>query len=190
MAKKYLREPETLAVDPIVEPPAEIDHVVIEVYGGNKLASLTKLLDEPSDGGTLVFGRTRRGVRNLGQRLRGLGYDVGVLEGDLSQRQRDRAIDLFRSGRLPILVATNVAARGLDILHITRVINYDLPETHELFIHRVGRTGRMGRSGLSISLVNATELPKLHLLERSLGKRLPRITGSIESHMAQAGALS
>ncbi len=94
----------------------------------------------------------------------------------MNQAQRDRALDSFRSGRVPILVATNVAARGLDILHIERVINFELPETHELFTHRVGRTARMGRPGRAITLVGATDLAKWQSIERGLGVRLPRLS--------------
>jgi superfamily II DNA/RNA helicase len=126
----------------------------------------------------LVFGRTKRGVQNLGKRLQSLGYRLAVLQGNLDQNARDRALEQFRSGRVRILVATNVAARGLDILHIGRVINYELPETHELFTHRVGRTGRMGRSGRAITLVSAADLSKWHAIERGLGRRLPRVSAS------------
>jgi len=125
---------------------------------------------------TLVFGRTKRGVRNLGERLQAQGYRVAVLQGNLDQKARDRALEEFRSGRVPILVATNVAARGLDILHVERVINYELPETHELFTHRVGRTGRMGRTGRAITLVSAADLSKWQAIERGLGRRLPRVS--------------
>ena len=82
----------------------------------------------------------------------------------------------FRDGETPILVATNIAARGLDVLNIERVINYELPETHELFTHRVGRTGRMGRSGRAITLLGAEDLPKWHEIERGLARQFPRMT--------------
>ena len=106
------------------------------------------------------------------------GYQVAVLQGNLDQKARDRALERFRSGSVPILVATNVAARGLDILNIGQVINYDLPETHELFTHRAGRTGRMGRSGRAITLVSATDLAKWQSIERGLGRRLPRVSAN------------
>jgi ATP-dependent RNA helicase DeaD len=164
----------TSAVSEEAEP--DIDHVVIEVWQGDKFQVLRQLLDESTDGATLVFGRTKHGVRNLGRRLEAAGYRVAVLQGNLSQEERDRALDRFRSGQVPILVATNVAARGLDVLSIERVINYELPETADLFTHRVGRTGRMGRSGRAITLISAADLPKWHEIERGLGRRLPRIS--------------
>ena len=180
VSKKYLRDPV------VVEMPTEngvgpdIDHVVYEVWNGDKFAVLRRLLDEPTEGATLVFRRTKRGVHNLCARLGRLGYPVDQLQGDLPQRQRDRVLTKFREGKTPILVATNVAARGLDVLHIERVINYEVPDSHELFTHRVGRTGRMGRSGRSITLLGADDLAKWHEIERGLERKLPRLTAEGE----------
>lgn len=176
VSAKYLRDPV------VIQSPAEdgngpdIDHVVYEVWGGDKLSVLRRLLDEPTRGATLIFRRTKRGVRNLCDKLSRLGYPVDELQGDLHQEQRDRVLRKFRDGRTPILVATNVAARGLDVLHIERVINYEVPDSHELFTHRVGRTGRMGRSGRAITLLGAADLPKWHEIERGLARKLPRMT--------------
>lgn len=178
IATKHLSHPEVLASQETDGSDPDIDHLVVEAYTEDRFQVLLRLLDEPAEGTTLVFGRTRRGVRNLGQRLKSMGYAVAVLQGDLSQGERDRELERFRSGGVSILVATNVAARGLDILHIALVINYELPETHELFTHRVGRTARMGRSGRAITIVSATDLPQLHAIERGLGRRLPRLNGS------------
>lgn len=178
IAAKHLSDPEVLVAEEGDGSDPEIDHFVVEAYGEDKFQVLLRLLDEPTEGGTLVFGRTKRGVSNLGRRLQTQGYQVAVLQGNLDQKARDRALEQFRSGLVPILVATNVAARGLDILHIGRVINYELPETHELFTHRVGRTGRMGRSGRAITLVGATDLAKWQAIERGLGRRLPRVSAS------------
>ncbi len=178
IAAKHLSDPEVLAAEEGDGSDPEIDHFVVEAYGEDKFQVLLRLLDEPTGGATLVFGRTKRGVRNLGRRLQTQGYQVEVLQGNLDQKARDRALERFRSGLVPILVATNVAARGLDILNIGQVINYDLPETHELFTHRAGRTGRMGRSGRAITLVSATDLTKWQAIERGLGRRLPRVSAS------------
>jgi len=176
IAAKHLKEPEIIKAEDDDGSEPDIEHLVMEVYREDKFQTLVRLLKEPVQGATLVFGRTKRGVRNLGRRLQTSGFRVAVLEGNLNQAQRDRALDSFRSGRVPVLVATNVAARGLDILHIERVINFELPETHELFTHRVGRTARMGRSGRAITLVSATDLPKWQAIERGLGVRLPRLS--------------
>jgi ATP-dependent RNA helicase DeaD len=177
VSNKYLKTPvviETSRDDD--EPGPDIDHVVYEVWREDKLNVLVRLLDEKVEGTTLVFGRTKHGVKNLGDKLERMGYQVDVLQGNLSQGQRDRVLEKFRAGKTPILLATNVAARGLDVLHITRVINFELPETHELFTHRVGRTGRMGRSGHAITLLGPADLPKWREIERGLGRTLPRIT--------------
>ncbi|HWQ29120.1 MAG TPA: DEAD/DEAH box helicase [Dehalococcoidia bacterium] len=176
VAARHLREPLVIQIASDGDNAPDIEHVVYEVWREDKFTVLRRLLDQPSEGATLVFGRTRHGVRNLGLKLSRLGYRVDVLQGNLSQQQRDRVLRRFREGETPILVATNVAARGLDVLHIQRVINYELPETHELFTHRVGRTGRMGRAGTAITLVGPADLPKWHEIERGLGRRLPRVT--------------
>ncbi len=176
VAARYLRSPLVLQMDLEAGDGLAIDHEVCEVWHEDKFSILRKLLDQETEGATLVFGRTKRGVRNLGEKLIRLGYEVDVLQGNLSQPQRDRVLKGFRDGSTPILVATNVAARGLDVLHIERVINYELPETHELFTHRVGRTGRMGRAGRAITLLGPADLPKWHEIERGLGRKLPRVT--------------
>jgi ATP-dependent RNA helicase DeaD len=177
IAEKHLQRPEIVKSDEDDGSEPDIDHLVMEVFREDKFQALVRLLKEPVEGATLVFGRTKHGVRNLGRRLQTAGFKVAVLEGNLNQAQRDRALDSFRSGRVQILVATNVAARGLDIVHIARVINFELPETHELFTHRVGRTARMGRSGVAITLISAVDLPKWQAIERGLGVRLPRLNG-------------
>jgi ATP-dependent RNA helicase DeaD len=176
IANKHLRDPEVIASADSAEPEPDIEHTVMEVYKEDKFQVLLRLLKEPVEGSTLVFGRTKRGVRNLGQRLRQNGFSVAVLQGNLGQNQRDREMERFRDGKADVLAATNVAARGLDILHIGRVINYDMPDSHELFTHRVGRTARMGRSGAAITLASAADLPKLHEIERGLGRKLPRVS--------------
>ncbi|HLG11154.1 MAG TPA: DEAD/DEAH box helicase [Dehalococcoidia bacterium] len=175
VSARHLREPEYIHIGVEEEAAPDIEHSIIEVWSGEKLPVLLSLLSQPTEGATLVFGRTRHGVINLARRLQKLGFDVEALQGDLGQPARDRIVKRFREGALPILLATNVAARGLDMLNIERVINYDLPETSELFVHRVGRTGRMGRSGQAITLIAATDLLKIQEIERDLGRKLPRI---------------
>jgi ATP-dependent RNA helicase DeaD len=188
IASKHLRDPEVISADTANELEPDIEHTVMEVYNEDKFQVLLRLLKEPVEGSTLVFGRTKRGVRNLGQRLRDAGFSVAVLQGNLGQSQRDREMDRFRDGKADILAATNVAARGLDVLHIGRVINYDMPDSHELFTHRVGRTARMGRSGAAISLASAADLPKLHEIERGLGRKLPRVSAATNGNGASRPA--
>lgn len=176
MAARYLKTPLFLKVDNQAEAPPDIEHSVIEVWSGDKLPVLLGLLDQETEGATIVFGRTRHGVENLARRVGRLGYNVAALQGSLGQNQRDAIMSRFRSGRVPILFATNVAARGIDMLTIDRVINYDLPETAELFTHRVGRTARIGRSGQAITLITAADLQKMQEIERHLGRKLPRVS--------------
>jgi ATP-dependent RNA helicase DeaD len=186
VSAKYLYEPQYVSISKDDHAEPEIEHSVIEVWDGNKMNVLLALLTQPTEGATLVFGRTRHGVINLAKRLQKLGFEVEALQGDLGQPARDRIVKRFREGHLPILLATNVAARGLDMLNIERVINYDLPETSELFVHRVGRTGRMGRSGQAITLIAAIDLQKLHEIERHLGRKLPRIAAPTPGPMPEA----
>jgi ATP-dependent RNA helicase DeaD len=175
VAARYLRTPAFVKAETEESEP-DIQHSVVETWGGDKLPVLQALLDQPSSGSTLVFGRTRHGVMNLARRLRQKGYEVEALQGDLGQQARERIVQRFRDGRLPVLLATNVAARGLDMLNIDRVINYDLPETSELFVHRVGRTGRMGRAGQAITIIAAADLSKMQEIERHIGRKLPRVS--------------
>ena len=134
---------------------------------------------------SLVFGRTKHGVKRLAKQLDSMGYPVGALQGNLSQNARERVMKDFRSGDVPILVATNVAARGLDIEGIEQVINYDLPDTELLFTHRVGRTGRMGRSGEAVTLITPDEEGKWREIERGLGRRFKRLTWTFGRKKAQ-----
>jgi ATP-dependent RNA helicase DeaD len=171
---RHLTNPVEVRADRELEPPPEIEHIVYELQQSTKFDALTDLLDQRDGAAILVFGRTKYGVTKLAHQLRQRGYPVAELQGDLSQPARERALGAFRSGRLPILCATNVAARGLDVEGIAQVINYELPESAELFTHRVGRTGRMGRPGESITFVTPEDAYKLRLIERALGRRLPR----------------
>jgi ATP-dependent RNA helicase DeaD len=173
-AERHLRNPTTVRVRPAGPVAPAIEHVVYEVGAGERLPALQTLLDARGAGTTLVFGRTKHGVKALCRRLTALGYPAAALQGNLSQNARDRVVAEVRAGRVPILVATNVAARGIDIAHIERVINYELPETPELFTHRVGRTGRMGRQGQAITLLAPEDLVRWRQFERSLGRSLPR----------------
>ncbi len=172
-AHKHLRNPQTAAVDADVPAPPEIEHIAYDIGKDQKLDALQTLLDR--NGGTiLVFGRTKHGVRRLAKQLAGLGYPVDALHGNLTQNARERVMERFRSGKVPILVATNVAARGLDVEGIEQVINFDLPDSELLFTHRTGRTGRMGRQGEAITFITVEDSKKWREIERALGRRIPR----------------
>jgi len=173
-AARHLQAPATARVARTPASTPAIEHQVYEVPVGQRWTALQTLLDARGAGMTLVFGRTKHGVKAMARRLDALGYPVAALQGNLSQNARDRVMEDVRSGKVPILIATNVAARGIDVEHIEQVINYELPESPELFTHRVGRTGRMGRAGVAVTLLEPTDLPRWAAFERALGRRLPR----------------
>ena len=171
---KHMREPVTVALDARIQAPPTVEHLIYTIQKSDKLAALQTLLDQREGAPVLVFGKTKHGVKHLAQQLAASGYPVGALQGNLSQPARERVMKDFRSGSAPILVATNVAARGLDIEGIGRVINYDLPDSEQLFTHRVGRTGRMGRAGEAVTFITIDEERKWREIERGLGRRFPR----------------
>ncbi len=185
VAAKHLRRPVTVRVDAVAQPVAHVPHAVYDVPAGGKPAALRALLDDAKDGSTLVFGRTKHGVRRLAKQLAALGYPVAALQGNLSQNARDRVMAEFRSGATPILIATNVAARGLDVDHVARVINVELPETAALLTHRVGRTGRMNRTGEAITLLAPEDEPKWRTLLRELPR--PPLRRPWRGHHQAAG---
>ncbi len=174
MAKKHLRNPVTVEIDLDLAAPPTVEHQVYTIEKADKIGAVQTLLDERDGEPILVFGRTKHGVKKLAKQLDSMGYPVAALQGNLRQSARERVMKDFRSGAAPILVATNVAARGLDVEGIGQVINFDLPDSEQLFTHRVGRTGRMGRSGEAITFVTPEEERKWREIERGLGRRFAR----------------
>ena len=172
-AKKYLTNPETVNVNANNQGPSAIKHTIYNIDKPKKMDALRTILDK-KDGPILVFGRTKRGVENLAKKLWTFGYDTDAIQGNLRQGARERVLNKFRSGKLRILCATNVAARGLDVQGIDYVINYDLPDSGELFTHRTGRTGRMGRKGESITFITPEEDSKWKEIERGLNRQFTR----------------
>lgn len=170
-AAKHLRRPVRVEVDSGLQAPPSVEHLVYAIEKNDKLEALRTLLDGRDGSSVLVFARTKHGVKRLARQLDSLGYPVGALQGNLSQNARERVMTDFRSGAASILVATNVAARGLDFEDIGRVINYDLPDSEQLFTHRVGRTGRMGRSGEAVTFITSEDERKWREIERGLGRR-------------------
>jgi len=171
---QHLRTPVHVSVDPNPADCAVVPHVAFDVPQGDKMRALCDLLDLRGEESVLVFGRTKHGVRKLARQLEQAGYPVACLQGNLAQGARDKVMDAFRSGRVRILVATNVVARGIDVQSIGRVINYELPESSQLLTHRVGRTGRMGRKGQAITLLSPVDAVKWSDLEKGLGRRIAR----------------
>ena len=184
-AKKYLRNPVSVKVDADLHTLPTVEHAVYTIRKSDKIEALKTLLNRRDDAPVIVFGKTKHGVTKLAKKLDTLGYPVGALQGNLSQNARERVMLNFRSGAAPILVATNVAARGLDVEGIGQVINYDLPDSEQLFTHRVGRTGRMGRSGEVVTFITSDEEGKWREIERSLGRRFARKAWSIDRNPEQ-----
>jgi ATP-dependent RNA helicase DeaD len=174
VARRHVRNAVTVQVDADMPAPPQIEHVVYDVGAAERLDVLQTLLDRRGDEAIIVFGRTKHGVKKLAQRLVELGFPAAALQGNLSQNARERVMIGFRSGAVPILLATNVAARGLDVPEVGLVINYELPESAEWLTHRVGRTGRMGRAGRAITLLTPEDAAKWRAFERSLGRKLER----------------
>ena len=177
-----LHDPAVVAVDEQQQGPvASVEHTVIEVPHNRKLDVLRELLDERGNGTVIIFVRTKIGVERLEQQLARMGYPVAALQGNLNQAQRERVLRGFRRGKPPILIATNVAARGLDILSIEQVINVEPPDSAELLTHRLGRTGRMGREGTAVTLLSPAENGKWKRIEREIGVRTRRVRWGSES---------
>jgi ATP-dependent RNA helicase DeaD len=175
LAEAHLRQPARVRVQgerTAAGEPARVREVAYVVRRADKLAALGRILDLEDGAATLVFARTRGEVDDLAEALSGRGRDAAALHGGLSQEQRDRIMGRFRDGSLDVLVATDVAARGLDIEHISHVVNYDVPSSPEVYVHRTGRTGRAGREGVAITLVEPREHRLLRDIERTIGRPL------------------
>jgi ATP-dependent RNA helicase RhlE len=137
-----------------------------------KVELLQSILRLSGDGQILVFTRTKHRAKKLAEQLSKSGVSATSLQGNLSQNRRQEAMDNFRSGRVKVMVATDIAARGIDVSQITHVINYDMPDTAVAYTHRIGRTGRMTKLGTAISLVTQDDLPMVRTIERLLGSAL------------------
>jgi ATP-dependent RNA helicase RhlE len=174
LANSMQRDPVRIEVGAIAMP---LDTVVQDVYTvehGGKLGLLSTILREPEVLSALVFLRTKRRTDRVAKALKKKGFKVQAIHGDRSQQQRDQAIEGFRNGRYKILVATDVAARGLDVQGITHVVNFDVPETSDDYIHRIGRTARANATGDAITFVSPTDYAALGSIEKGLGMNLPR----------------
>ena len=184
MVRRHLKHPTWVRIGGEAEPVEQVRQVYYEVATQDKNAGLEELLeddhstgsDEAGDGQTLIFRRTQRGVESLVDYLRRRGASVRGIHGGLRQSQRDAVMSAFRAGRLKLLVATNVAARGLDIPNISRVINFDTPQNVEEYVHRIGRTSRMGRPGTAITFVGEWEFDDFEPIQRHLGDDLEQAT--------------
>ena len=176
LAKQYMHDPQTVAIQPEQVTVAAIEQRYHLINEEDKLPALTRIFEMEDITSALIFVRTRVASSDLANELSRQGYAAEALNGDLAQDARQRTLNRFRNNQLKVLVATDVAARGLDIDDISHVINYDLPEDPEIYVHRIGRTGRAGKTGIAISLVSPREKRRLRQVEafaRSTIERAP-----------------
>ena len=157
LANRYLRDPHTFTMGRRKLTVATVEERYYLINESDRLAALTRLFEAEPIVSALVFARTRLSTGELANELVGRGFQAEVLNGDLGQEARERVLQRFRNNQIKVLVATDVAARGLDIDHVTHVFNYDLPQDVEMYVHRIGRTGRAGKSGVAISLLTPKE---------------------------------
>ncbi len=171
IAKKYMRKPLHITAGKKNIGAENVEHHVYFVHSRDRYIALKRIMDFYPDIYGIVFCRTRRETQEVADKLLNDGYDAEALHGDLSQFQRDIVMNKFRNRHLKVLVATDVAARGLDVNNLSHIINFNLPEDLEVYTHRSGRTGRAGKSGISIVIANLKEKGKLRQLEKTLNKK-------------------
>ncbi len=174
LAEKYMHDVQSVTVQRDQMTVSAISQRYYLVNEGDKTAALTRLFEMEDITSALIFARTRLGAGDLSSELNRRGYPADVLSGDLSQDARERTLSRFRRGQINVLVATDVAARGLDIDDISHVFNFDLPDDAEVFVHRVGRTGRAGKAGIAISLVSPKEKRRLKTIEHFTRQKMER----------------
>jgi ATP-dependent RNA helicase RhlE len=173
LAKSLLRNPVIIDVSPRNAPPELVDHSVYHVDSSAKHPLLTRLIVDGGMRQILVFTRTKHGANRLAERLVRDGLACAAIHGNKSQGARTRALDDFKQGRIRVLVATDIAARGLDITELPHVVNFELPHVPEDYVHRIGRTGRAGLRGQAVSLVSRDERERLRAIEKLLGRAIP-----------------
>ena len=172
LTRTLLRDPATVQATPPNSATTLVEHVVLRAEEGQKRVALSHLVRSGRITSALVFVRTKHGADRLTGQLARDGVRVAAIHGDRAQSQRIAALEDFKAGRVAILVATEVAARGIDIDSLPYVVNYDLPRSAEDYVHRIGRTGRAGVDGVAISLVSEAELPRLREIEQLMGQRI------------------
>jgi ATP-dependent RNA helicase RhlE len=175
LAKDILRNPVSVQVG-ITAPADTVSHALYPVASHLKTALLINLLRQTRSGSVLVFTRTKQRAKRLGEQLVRAGYRSASLQGNLSQAKRQAALDGFRAGTFQILVATDIAARGIDVSRVSHVINYDIPNTPDAYIHRIGRTGRAERRGEALTLITGEDANMVRAIDRVLGAKVERRT--------------
>ena len=188
LASNYMRNHQIIKAPSAQLTVSATDQIYFEVRASDKYEALCRIIDLEPEFYALVFCRTRLQVDDLSQALQDRGYDAAGLHGEISQAQRERTLDKFRNKKISILVATDVAARGIDIVDLTHVLNYSLPQDPESYIHRIGRTGRAGKEGTAITFITPAEYRKLLYIQRITKteirkEQLPRIKDIIKSKL-------
>jgi ATP-dependent RNA helicase DeaD len=172
LSKKYMKNPVEVSAGSKKETNTDVTHGYFMVRARDRYEALKRIVDVNPDIYGIIFCRTRRETQEISDRLIGDGYQTDAIHGDLSQAQRDHVMGRFRNKTLQLLVATDVAARGIDVDVLTHVINYNLPDEAEVYVHRSGRTGRAGNKGHSFSIINTRELNRIKPLKRLVGKEI------------------
>jgi ATP-dependent RNA helicase RhlE len=173
VVREYLKDPARIEIGSVLKPSENVELQTFEVEQDKKHELLEHLL-ESGEGSFLVFVRTKHGADRVANRLVRAGHSATQIHGDRSQAQRNQALKSFSEGRHRILVATDVAARGIDVKHVAHVVNYDIPKVAEDFVHRIGRTGRASSKGIASTFASAAERSDLRKIERSLSISMKR----------------
>ena len=176
VADTYLNDPEVIKIAAQTQTVDRIEQLYWLVRGVNKLDALTRILEVEDFDAMILFVRTKNATVELAEKLEARGYNAAALNGDMSQQLRERAIDRLKKGQLDIIIATDVAARGIDVARISHVINYDIPYDAEAYVHRIGRTGRAGRDGKAILFVAPREKRMLRTIERTTRSPIAELT--------------
>lgn len=206
VANNYLNNPKEISIASKTSTGDNIEQVYWMVSGTNKLDALTRILEVESFDGMIIFVRTKTATVELAEKLEARGYSASALNGDMNQQLRERTVERLKSGKLDIVIATDVAARGLDVERISHVVNYDIPYDSEAYVHRIGRTGRAGRSGKAILFVAPREKRLLYTIEKATRRpitlmelpssamvtkhRIDQFTQQITDTLAEQGDLS
>jgi ATP-dependent RNA helicase RhlE len=175
LAAWVLREPQVVEIGARRSPAETVTHAVYPVAAEQKFDLLMALLERTNFDSALIFSRTKHGADKIAVKLKAGKHSVAVMHSNRTQRERVEALEGFKSGKYEIMVATDIAARGIDIAGVSHVINYDVPEHPEDYVHRIGRTGRAQNVGDAFTLMNGEELASLHSIERFMGQKIPRL---------------
>ncbi|HWL82295.1 MAG TPA: DEAD/DEAH box helicase [Roseomonas sp.] len=186
IANELLQDPAKVSVTPVASTAERVEQRLIHIDASRKRLLLAEMLRDPAIGRALVFARTKHGADRVAKHLVAEGINAHAIHGDRSQGQRERALAEFRNGRAPILVATDIASRGIDVDGVTHVFQFDLPDTPEAYVHRIGRTARAGASGEAVAFCAPDELAKLKAVEKLIAMRIPAEDRRSEAARAEA----